>query len=73
MHFVCNGNACCIAVSVSYSNACYCRDNYSCRSEPLQILGKEQTKMKIVVVRSPKMLRGILRMVFGIKKQENTV
>ncbi|MBQ2847940.1 MAG: stage V sporulation protein SpoVM [Clostridia bacterium] len=27
--------------------------------------------MKIVVIRSPKALRGILRMVFGIKKQEN--
>lgn len=27
--------------------------------------------MKIVVVRSPKALRGILRMIFGIKKQEN--
>ncbi len=26
--------------------------------------------MKIVVVRSPKALSGILRMIFGIKKQE---
>ncbi|MBQ2973413.1 MAG: stage V sporulation protein SpoVM [Clostridia bacterium] len=27
--------------------------------------------MKVVVVRSPKALRGLLRMMFGIKKQEN--
>ena len=26
--------------------------------------------MKIVVVRSPKALRGLLRMMFGIKKEE---
>ncbi len=26
--------------------------------------------MKVVVVRSPKALRGLLRMMFGIKKQE---
>lgn len=28
--------------------------------------------MKIVVIRSPKFLSGILRMVFGIKKEEPT-
>ncbi|MDY5947874.1 MAG: stage V sporulation protein SpoVM [Oscillospiraceae bacterium] len=27
--------------------------------------------MQIVVVRSPKALRGILRLLFGIKRQEN--
>ena len=40
MYFVCDGDACCVAVSVSDSNACYCRNYYSCRSEPLQILMK---------------------------------
>ncbi|MDY6016982.1 MAG: stage V sporulation protein SpoVM [Oscillospiraceae bacterium] len=29
--------------------------------------------MKIVVVRSPKAFRGILRLIFGIKRQENAV
>ncbi|MDD7194379.1 MAG: stage V sporulation protein SpoVM [Clostridiaceae bacterium] len=29
--------------------------------------------MQIVVVRSPKALRGILRLLFGIKRQENAV
>ncbi|MBQ7838332.1 MAG: stage V sporulation protein SpoVM [Clostridia bacterium] len=29
--------------------------------------------MKIVVVRSPKALRGILRMIFGIRQQDNSV
>ncbi|MBQ3045775.1 MAG: stage V sporulation protein SpoVM [Clostridia bacterium] len=29
--------------------------------------------MKIVVVRSPKALRGLLKLIFGIKQQENTV
>ena len=28
--------------------------------------------MKIVVVRSPKMMSGILRMLFGIRKNEQT-
>ncbi len=28
--------------------------------------------MKVVLVKSPKLLSGILRMFFGIKKQENT-
>ncbi|MBQ3566843.1 MAG: stage V sporulation protein SpoVM [Oscillospiraceae bacterium] len=28
--------------------------------------------MKIVVIKSPKLLAGILRMVFGIKKEEPT-
>lgn len=40
MYFVCNGYAGCIAVSVSHSNACNSRNNYSCRSESLQILMK---------------------------------
>ena len=29
--------------------------------------------MKIVVVRSPKAFRGILRLIFGIKRQDNAV
>jgi len=29
--------------------------------------------MKVVVVRSPKLLSGVLKLIFGIKKQEDTV
>ena len=28
--------------------------------------------MKIVVVKSPKFLKGLLRLIFGIKKEEDT-
>jgi len=70
---VCNRNDCCGDFSLynCYSN--YCCGRYSCRSEPLQILKKGDSLMKIVVVRSPKALRGILKLLFGIKRQENTV
>lgn len=70
---ICNRNDCCSIVSLyicCYDNCCSLD---SCRSEPLQILMKGDSLMKIVVVRSPKALRGILKFLFGINRQENTV
>ncbi|WP_139193296.1 stage V sporulation protein SpoVM [Angelakisella massiliensis] len=33
---------------------------------------KEVTALKIVVVKSPRLLSGILRLIFGIRKEELT-
>ncbi|WP_423773920.1 stage V sporulation protein SpoVM [Angelakisella massiliensis] len=33
---------------------------------------KEVTTLKIVVVKSPRLLSGILRLIFGIRKEELT-
>ncbi|MBQ2295995.1 MAG: stage V sporulation protein SpoVM [Clostridia bacterium] len=38
----------------------------------LQILIKGLRFMKVVLVKSPKMLSGLLRLLFGIKKENNT-
>lgn len=70
---ICNRNDCCGAFSLYYCDSYCCCGFDSCRSEPLQILKKGDSLMKIVVVRSPKALRGILKLLFGIKRQENTV
>lgn len=42
------------------------------RVSSLQINGGT-VYMKVVVVKSPKMISGILRMIFGIKKDENII
>lgn len=66
-------NDSCGAVSLYVCDYCDCCSFDSCRSEPLQILLKEEGLMKVVVVRSPKLLSGVLKMIFGIKRQDDTV
>lgn len=70
---LCNRNDCCGDFSLYNCDSYYCCGYDTCRPEPLQILMKGDSLMKIVVVRSPKALRGILKLLFGIKRQENTV
>ena len=36
----------------------------------LQVIRREVILMKVVVVKSPKVLSGILRMIFGIDKED---
>ena len=58
----------CNRLQGSHNLACDC-SNYS-RFIHTAIL-MEVTYMKVVVVKSPKCLRGILRLMFGIKKETN--
>ena len=71
MRSFCNRHGGCFTVSLQVSCFVGCRNFDSRRSEPLPILTKGEDMMKIVVVRSPKAFRGILRLIFGIKRQEN--
>ena len=70
---VCAWNDCSITFSIYNCNSYCCCGFDPSRLKPLQILKKGDSLMKIVVVRSPKALRGILKLLFGIKGHESTV
>ncbi|MBQ8782224.1 MAG: stage V sporulation protein SpoVM [Clostridia bacterium] len=51
----------------SHSSSCCCDNNSRHRHSKVR-----RSTMQVVLVKSPKALRGILRLIFGIKKEDIT-
>ena len=66
---ICNRPACVLYTSACMRNIPACRRIAYSRNMSNTTLNGGIFFMKVVVVKSPKFLRGILRLVFGIKKE----
>jgi len=72
-NFICGGNNCreVLSVFTTYNSCGYPAFAYLHRLTKL-LVTEGENEMKVVVVRSPKLFSGILRLIFGIKRQEQT-